>query len=119
MIPGQIRCGATDTLLLQRVGLTETVLERTRGLLGTSVLEAGAGLLIQPCNSVHTWFMKYSIDVVFLDRTSRIIKIVNNLKPYRYTGAFRAQGVLELRAGMAVEIGLQSGNLLLWEREKF
>lgn len=118
MIAGQIRCGATDSLLLPHVRRTETTLERARGLLGTPVLEAGTGLLILPCNSVHTWFMKYSIDVVFLDKKSRIIKIVNNLKPYRYTGAFRAHGVLELGAGTAEQIALQPGNLLLWERKK-
>jgi len=114
---GRIFGDMRDLPLLQKVRRTETARERAKGLLGSSCLDVGEGLLIVPCNSVHTFFMKYPIDVVFLDHRSRILKIVENLKPYRYAGALRAKGALELQAGAAIRLGLQPGDSLLWENE--
>ena len=58
------------------------------------------GLLIKPCNSIHTFFMQYSLDVAFLDKDLKIVKIIRNLRPWRITGLYlKANQVLELKAG--------------------
>jgi uncharacterized membrane protein (UPF0127 family) len=58
------------------------------------------GLLIEPCNSIHTCFMKYSLDVIFLDSKNKIIKIIYNLKPWRFTWIYlKASKTLEVPAG--------------------
>ncbi len=96
---------------------TESFLERTKGLLGSQELVGGEGLLIIPCNSVHTLFMQFSIDVVFLDKQSRVNKIVRGMKPFNFALALRACAVLELPAGDVDRIGIVLGQCLLWEEE--
>jgi len=96
---------------------TRTFFERSRGLLGRVSMMRTEGLLIEPCNSIHTFFMLFSIDVVFLDKNNQVIKIIHNLKPFRHAGAFRATAVLELMAGTALEIGIVPGKVLRWEEK--
>jgi uncharacterized membrane protein (UPF0127 family) len=73
---------------------------RIRGLLGRSSLPAGQGLLIKPCKGIHTFFMKFSIDVVFLDRDNRVVALYRSLEPNRLTRVSgKAHSVLELPAG--------------------
>lgn len=73
---------------------------RLRGLLGRSSLPAGEGLLIKPCKGIHTFFMKFSIDVIFLDRDNRIVALNLSLPPNRMTRIYlKAVSVLELPAG--------------------
>ena len=58
------------------------------------------GLLLEPCNSIHTFFMRYSLDVVFLNSQNEVVKIIRNLKPWRMTWIyFRARKTLEVPAG--------------------
>lgn len=81
------------------------------GLLGKNSIPPGYGLLISPCNQIHTFFMKFTIDVVFLDRTNRIVKLCPQFKPWRITPLiWRAKTVLEMNAGGAE--GLQVGDQL-------
>jgi uncharacterized membrane protein (UPF0127 family) len=72
---------------------------RTRGLLGRRELPPGSGMLIDPCPSVHTWFMSISIDVIFLDRENRVVGLRRNMKPFRMAGAWRAVKTVELPVG--------------------
>jgi uncharacterized membrane protein (UPF0127 family)/CheY-like chemotaxis protein len=72
---------------------------RMRGLLGREFLPAGEGMLLQPAPSIHTAFMRFPIDVVFIDGTLRVKKIVEELRPWRVASARRAWGVLELAEG--------------------
>jgi uncharacterized membrane protein (UPF0127 family) len=81
---------------------------RAIGLLGRRVLGERQGLLITPCDSVHTCFMRWPIDVVFIDRTGTITRIVERLRPWRCAAA-RAHACLELSAGNAAALGLQVG----------
>ena len=84
---------------------------RARGLLGRTSLEAGEGLWLLPCRQVHTWFMRMSIDVLFLDRELMVLGVCRNLGPYRLSPLFwRARSVLELGAGQAQ--GVQNGHRL-------
>jgi uncharacterized membrane protein (UPF0127 family) len=74
---------------------------RRRGLLGRDALAPSAALVIAPCAAVHTWFMRFAIDVVFVDRGGRVVKIVRRLRPWRMAASFRAYAVVELAAGGA------------------
>ena len=85
--------------IASEVELAVTRAERRRGLLGKEGLEASAGLMISPCWAIHTTFMRFPIDVVFLDRGGRAVRIVRDLAPWRIAIAPRAHAVVELPAG--------------------
>jgi len=89
--------------------LAETALSRCRGLLGRSGLSSGEGMLLRPTSSVHTAFMRFAIDVVFLDRADRVLKVADDLGPWRMAGCRGARAVLELPAGEARRRGLRPG----------
>lgn len=75
---------------------------RSKGLLGRRSLLPSAAMLIKPSNSVHTMFMRFSIDVVYLDREDTVIKVVRRMKPYRFSwGGLQAKSVIELAADAA------------------
>ena len=115
MKAGLIRIRDQRDVAVPCVKKTETVLERTKGLLGSKDFKEGEGLLITPCNSVHTFFMRFAIDVVFLDKENSVVKVVRSMKPFRLAMALSASAVLELPAGDADRIGVVTGNYLLWE----
>ena len=85
---------------------------RLGGLLVLAPLQAGQGLLLVPCASVHTAFMRYAIDVVFLDRAGTITKVVPNLKPWRAAACPGAHQTLELASGQAARLKLAPGKHL-------
>jgi uncharacterized membrane protein (UPF0127 family) len=85
---------------------------RMRGLLGRSSLPTGEGLLIESTGSIHTFFMQFPIDAVFLDSDWRVRKVVSDLKPGRTAGAKGARAVLELAAGEAERVGVKPGDRL-------
>jgi uncharacterized protein len=86
-----------------------TFLARLRGLLGRPLPAAGAALLITPCASVHTCFMRAPIDVVFLDHHDRVLRVFTALRPWRLAGCRGARAALELAAGDAARLRLQPG----------
>jgi len=73
--------------------------ERRRGLLGRHGLDASAALMLAPCAAVHTAFMRFPLDVVFVDRTGRVQKIVCGLGPWRISASLGAYAAIELAAG--------------------
>jgi hypothetical protein len=95
-----------------RCEIAEGLFARMRGLLGRTELPAGHGMLINPAPSVMTYFMRFPIDVVFLDRDWQVVRIVPRLGPWRVAGARRAVAALELPAGTAERCGLQVGDEL-------
>ena len=96
---------ATDARRATRVG------ERLRGLLGTGALPSGRGLHIEPCSSIHTFFMSYPIDVLFLDREGRVLRAIHSLAPWRATlPVLGARGVVELPAGTLQAAGVAVGD---------
>lgn len=87
--------------------------DRLRGLLGTRALPPGHALHIEPCNSVHTFFMAYPIDVLFLDREGCVVRAIHSLGPWRATlPCLRARSVLELPAGTLLATGVRAGDRL-------
>ena len=88
------------------------------GLLGTTSLEPESGLLIFPTQAVHTFGMKYSIDVLFLDRQKRVVGLRPEVRPNRLTPIYwRAECVLELPAGTAKRSQTTVGDVLDWQEE--
>jgi uncharacterized protein len=87
-------------------------LHRMRGLLGRSSLSIAEGLLLQPAPSIHTAFMRFPIDVVFLDRDLKVVKLVERLRPWRAASARRARATLELAAGQVAAREIQIGDSL-------
>jgi hypothetical protein len=94
------------------IRLADGFFSRLRGLLFAPALQPGHGLLLVPCASVHTAFMTYPIDVVFLDRAGKIRRIVPRLAPWRTAAFPGAYQTLELAAGEAARLGLQAGQSL-------
>jgi uncharacterized membrane protein (UPF0127 family) len=97
------------TVVCEHCLLAETMFARMRGLLGRSGLSSGEGILLRPAGSVHTAFMRFSIDVVFLDREDRVLKVAADLRPWKAAGCKGARTVLELPAGEAARRGLRPG----------
>jgi uncharacterized membrane protein (UPF0127 family) len=92
-----------------RCHLADGFLTRLRGLLGRAGLAPAEGMLIRPAGSVHTFFMRFPIDVVFLDRELRVVAVREAVRPWRAAGAKGARDALELPAGAATAAGLVEG----------
>jgi uncharacterized membrane protein (UPF0127 family) len=86
------------------------MLPRMKGLLGKRELVAGEGLLIQPAPSIHTFFMRFPIDVVFLSKNGEVMKVAADVGPWRMRSCRRAFAVLELAAGEAERRGITVGD---------
>jgi uncharacterized membrane protein (UPF0127 family) len=100
------------TVVCERCLLAEAPLARMRGLLGRSSLPVGEGLLLRPAASIHTAFMRFPIDAVFLDSADRVLKVVVAMPPWRTAACRGARAVLELPAGEASRRGLVAGTSL-------
>ena len=84
-------------------------------MLGRSGLEPGEGMLIDRAGSVHMFFMRFPIDVVFLARDRSVVGVTHRLAPWRVAGARRAVASLELPAGRAAAVGVETGDVLVLE----
>ena len=85
---------------------------RRQGLLGRSGLAAGDALILAPCSSIHTVFMRFPIDVLFLDRAGTVLKAASDVQPWRVRMAWRAFAVVELPAGALAASGTQAGDAI-------
>lgn len=97
------------TLLALDLDVTTTLSDRLKGWMGRKSIKERDALLIRPCNSIHTWFMHVPIDVVFLDRALRIVRVCERVGPRRFRSHWRAAATLELQAGRAAALGLARG----------
>jgi len=111
----RIRRTADSAVVCERCEIPESALGRTRGLLGRDGLEPGSGMLIDRAPSVHMFFMRFPVDVVFLDRDRKVVRVVERLRPWRIAGARRAAAALELPAGAAAATGVEVGDTLVFE----
>jgi uncharacterized membrane protein (UPF0127 family) len=100
-------------VVCERCELADRTVQRMRGLLGRSSLEPGTGMLLTREPSIQTFFMRFPIDVVFLDKAKTVVKVVHELRPWRTAGARKAVDVLELPAGAAAAAGLRAGMTLV------
>jgi uncharacterized protein len=99
--------------LCERCLLAETPLTRLKGLLGRRELPVGEGLLLRPASSIHMFFMRFSIDAVWVDRDLKVLKVSADLGPWKVAGCKGAKGVVEVPAGTAARLGIQPGEQLV------
>jgi hypothetical protein len=108
----QIRNQTRDTVLAEMAGVADSSATRRKGLLKHESLPEGEGLWIAPCEAVHTFGMKFPIDVLYLDRKRKVLKVRGTMVPWRISGCLRAHSVLELPAGMAGKTRTVAGDQL-------
>ena len=101
-------------VVAREVRIAKTHWSRFLGLMGRRRLGEGEGLLLIPGGSIHTLFMRFPIDAIFLDRDWKVRKVAANVRPYRLAFGGRGVGsVLEVPAGTAAAIGIEQGDTLL------
>lgn len=88
-----------QTTLADRVEVARSGAGRNKGLLGRPGLNPGEGLWITPCEAVHTFFMRFAIDLVYLDRDKQVKKVRSHVTPWRMSGCLSAHSVVELASG--------------------
>ena len=104
------------TVVAERVERATSFFGRLRGLLGRSALPQGHALAIRPCTSVHTFFMRFPIDVLFLDRSGTAIRALPEVRPFRATGIHLAAAeAVELPAGTLLRTRTVAGDFLAFE----
>jgi uncharacterized protein len=102
---------ADGSTLCSRCVVADSPKQRARGLLGRTKLEPGEGIYLAT-SSIHTHFMRFPIDVIFLDAEMTVLRIRHSLKPWRFAFRRGAEGVVELEAGVCERVGLDVGERL-------
>ncbi len=106
------------TSVAAHADIADTSEKRRRGLLPRSEFPAGEGLWIVPCEGVHTFGMKFPIDVLYLNKKRKVLKIRPEMKKSRISFCLTAHSVLELPAGMAAQTGTVVGDELEIEKRQ-
>ena len=91
---------------------------RKKGLLGRDGLADGSGLVIAPTNAVHTFFMRFPIDILFVTKFGEVVKVCSAVPPWRMAAALRGYAVVELAAGGAARAGLKVGDRVAVRRRE-
>lgn len=94
---------------------TQSFKERLGGLLVLAPLDVNQALWITPCNSVHTFGMKYALDLVYIDKHNKVCGLINSLKPWRMSFCLLAKSVMELTAGSLQTLDIQRGDSCKWQ----
>ncbi|HUD15250.1 MAG TPA: DUF192 domain-containing protein [Terracidiphilus sp.] len=100
------------TVLATCLEVADSGPKRNKGLLGRKALAAGGGLWIIPCESVHTFFMQFSIDLVYLDRKNTVRKVCDSVLPWRLSACLTAHSILELPSGTIRNTRTKPGDTL-------
>jgi uncharacterized membrane protein (UPF0127 family) len=114
-----VRNQTRDTVLGRSVDIADSSEKRRVGLLKHERLSPGEGLWITPCESVHTFFMKFPIDLVYLDKKRKVRKVRHRVPPWRLSMCLTAHSILELPAGTAEQTGTLKGDILTIEKLDF
>jgi uncharacterized membrane protein (UPF0127 family) len=108
----QVTVRVDDRVVCERCLVADRPWTRMRGLLGRSELPRGEGVLLRPAGSIHTFFMRFPIDAVFVDSEGTVVGVERDLKPWRTAWRKGAKAVLELAAGEADARSLSAGQKL-------
>jgi uncharacterized protein len=111
-----VRNQTRNAVLGEAVDVADTSEKRRVGLLKHERLEPGEGLWIKPCESVHTFFMKFAIDLVYVDRKHKVRKVRKAVPPWRVSACLTAYSIIELPAGTVERTGTQAGDELSIEK---
>jgi uncharacterized membrane protein (UPF0127 family) len=112
-----VRNQTRNAVLADSADIADSSEKRRTGLLKHKRLEPGQGLWIVPCESVHTFFMKFPIDLVYLDSKRKVRKVRNAVRPWRMSACLTAYSVLELPAGTVEQTGTRVGDELHMEKQ--
>ncbi len=112
---GRLINGRTLAIIADRVEIADTRRARRRGLLGRTGLAPFAALVIEPCFAIHTAFMRFAIDAIFMGRDGRVLRVVRGLPPWRVAVAPGAHAVIELAAGALREGTVAVGDRVMRE----
>jgi uncharacterized protein len=102
----------TGVVVASRLEAAVDAGSRNRGLMGRESLDDGHALVLAPCWAVHTWNMRFAIDILFASRDGRVLKTAVNVRPRRIRAAMRAFATIEMRAGSLVPSGVLPGDRL-------
>jgi len=108
----------TNEVIAEHVEVADTRATRRRGLLGRDGLEPSTALLLLPSFSIHTMFMRFPIDVVFVNREGAVVRIVTNMGPWKMATAWRAHAVIEMAAGALRSHDIRTGDRLYLAAER-
>ena len=108
----QVRNLTRGTSIGNSIACAESSAERRTGLLKHTKLDEGEGLWIVPCEAVHTFFMKFALDLIYLDRRKRVRGVRKAVGPWRFSMCFAAHSVIELPVGTIDRTGTQRGDEL-------
>ena len=109
---GALHNASSPRVVAGTVELAVTRAARRRGLLGRDSLAPGHALLIAPCSSIHTWFMRFPIDVIFARRDGLVLKTRAAIPPWKMAFGWGAYAVVELPAGAVAQAGVAAGDRL-------
>jgi uncharacterized protein len=103
-----------NIILAENAILAETFFKRIKGLLGRKFLGDKEALIIKPCNSIHTFFMAFPIDVLFVDKNNRVIKVIISFQPFRLSPICTSSAyVIECAPGVSSPDKVEVGDRLL------
>ena len=105
-----------NAVLGEAIDVADTSEKRRTGLLKHTGLAPGEGLWIKPCESVHTFFMKFAIDLVYIDKKNKVRKARKAVPPWRLSACLSAHSIIELPAGTIERTGTQAGDELAIEK---
>jgi len=107
-----------NTLIAERAQLADTIVSRLVGLLNRGSLSPEEGLVITECRQIHMLFMRFAIDVIFVNKDNKVLGLVKNIKPFQISPYFfRAKKAIELPVGVIVSSRTEKGDTLLLEEE--
>jgi len=109
----QLVNSSNGIVLASHVEVAKSFIKRLKGLIGRRGLEKGEALILLPCNCIHTCFMSFPIDILFIDREMSVLHIMENIKPFRFSPIItRSYLVAELPAGSLADTGTSPGDSL-------
>jgi hypothetical protein len=92
---------------------------RARGLIGAAALSSDRALVLVPCRAIHTWFMRFALDIVFFSREGRVVRMAAGVKPFRMAwGGRAAWGVMEMQSGWFPWANLKEGDQLVFKNKE-
>jgi len=104
------------TILADNAIIAGSFLKRVKGLLGRRVFNYGQAIVLRPCNSVHTFFMRFPIDILFINRDNIVVKAISGFAPFRFSPiCLTSRFVIELPAGRIESTLTSQGDQLILE----
>lgn len=102
-----------QNIIAENGNITSGFYDRFKGLMGKKEIKHDEALIIKPCNSIHMFFMKFSIDVIFIDKNDRVCEMIKNIKPWKVSKIIKeAKYVIELKSDKINNHNIEIGDLI-------